>query len=266
MQQYNQPKTLRIAEIRDEGRNLKTYFFDHVLQAQPGQFVMLWVPRVNLKPFGIAYLEEKRFGVTVSKVGPTTEALFEKRKGDWLGFTGPYGTSFAPGDARRVVLVGGGYGAATLAPLADQASTAGKQTHFIVGAKEGSRVLYENRYKNSPVQFHMATNDGSKGIQGRVTDVLERLVDEGTVDYIAACGPEGMLHTIATYAEKQHIRCEVSIERYMKCGFGICGACSLDGAGERVCTEGTVFAAAHALKFSEFGQYHRTRSGKKIPL
>ncbi|MFA6511784.1 MAG: dihydroorotate dehydrogenase electron transfer subunit [Patescibacteria group bacterium] len=266
MKRYDQPKTLKIAEIRDEGRNLKTFFFAHPIESQPGQFIMLWIPGVNLKPFGVAYHEPERFGITVSMVGPTTEALFKKKKGDWLGFTGPYGTSFQPNNAQHLVLVGGGYGAAILAPLADKAAAEGATVDFIVGAHEGDRILYEQRYAKSSVNFYVTTNDGSRGEKGRATNILERLVDAGGVDYITTCGPERMLHAIATFAEEKNIRCEVSVERYMKCGFGVCGACALDGTGERVCVEGTVFPAKRALAFSEFGQYHRARSGKKIGL
>lgn len=266
MQQYNQPRTLPIVEIRDEAEDLKTYLFAHTLDALPGQFVMLWIPRVNLKPFGIAYLEKGQFGITVSRVGPATEALFKKKTGDFLGFTGPYGQPFKAGAAEHLVLVGGGYGAATIAPLADSAAASGKTVDLIVGARTGERLLYQRRYAGSGVRYHAVTDDGSVGEKGRVTNVLEKLLTDGTVDYIAACGPERMLKSVAEMAQKARIPAEVSIERYMKCGFGVCGACCMDGSGERICVEGTVFPAEHALNFNEFGAYHRARSGRKIVL
>ncbi|MBI3963969.1 MAG: dihydroorotate dehydrogenase electron transfer subunit [Candidatus Kerfeldbacteria bacterium] len=266
-ERFHQPVVLKLAEVRDEAEDIRTFFFDHPLQAAPGQFMMLWLPGVDLKPFGIAYLSADRFGLTVAKVGPYTEKLFAVTAGGYLGVVGPYGTTFNTGTAKRIVLVGGGYGSATVAPLADAAASAGTAVDFIVGARTAQRLLYQGRYqKNAAVRFHAVTDDGSAGTKGRTTDVLQKLIAEGDVAYIAACGPEKMLHAIAEMAVEAKIPCEVSIERYMKCGFGVCGACCMDTTGERVCVEGTVMSAEHALTLTEFGAYHRARSGRKMPL
>lgn len=265
-ERFHQPLVLKLADVREEAEDIRTFFFDHHLEAMPGQFVMLWLPGVDLKPFGVAYLTPDRFGLTVSKVGPYTTKLFDVAVGGYLGIAGPYGTAFTFDTAKHLVVVGGGYGAATVAPLADAAAAAGKAVDFIVGARTAALLLYQKRYHASSIRFHAVTDDGSAGTKGRTTDVLQNLISAGGVDSIAACGPEKMLRAVAEMSVAAHIPCEVSIERYMKCGFGVCGACCVDGTGERVCVEGTVFDAAHALTLTEFGAYHRARSGRRMPL
>ena len=78
-------------------------------------------------------------------------------------------------------------------------------------------------------------------------------------DCVYACGPEKMLKAVADFCKEKKLRCQVSLERYMKCGFGICGSCDING--KLVCKDGPVFEGEEVLSFGEFGKNHRDASG-----
>lgn len=260
----DQPLILPIIRVRDEAEGVKTYYFSHRLNSQPGQFVMLWIPGVNEKPFSIAYDTGEEFGLAIAKVGPSTEKLFECNAGDRVGIRGPYGRPFTEvKGAREVMMVGGGYGTAPLATLVEQLVSKGVKARFINGARTESKLLFRDRLAQLDAEIYYTTDDGSLGEKGRVTLPLERLLKTGTIDFIYACGPEPMEKAIFDLAEKYNVSSQISIERYMKCGYGICGACAVDGTGQPMCLEGPVVTNEQARMIQEFGAHHRKGSGRK---
>jgi dihydroorotate dehydrogenase electron transfer subunit len=112
----------------------------------------------------------------------------------------------------------------------------------------------------------IATDDGSDGIQGTALDAATFLLDIDT-RYAAcfACGPEAMLFSLAELIVKYKIPLQVSLERYMKCGVGLCGHCIINEQGARVCLEGPVFNIKN-LEDSDFGRLKRDSTGKHQPL
>jgi dihydroorotate dehydrogenase electron transfer subunit len=258
------PKTLPIKNIIDEAENIKTFIFEHNLNAKPGQFVNLWIPEVDEKPFSIAFSDEKEFWLTIAKVGPATEKLFEKKIGDYLGVRGPYGTSFTAKPKTKIALIGGGYGTAPLYFFGLEAKKIDCEVYFITGARHKSLLTYVNKAKNAGFNTLVATNDGSEGLQGFTTHVLENLLKETKIDSIHTCGPELMEKALLEIAEKNNIPIEISVERYMKCGFGICGQCVVDNLGIPLCKQGPVLSGEKVRKISEFGVYHRDKNGKKV--
>ena len=100
-----QPTSLPIKKITQETDNIKTFYFDHTLNSKPGQFVLLWIPGVDQKPFGVSYQTGTEFAVTVSKVGPFTEKLFTFKEGDLVGVQGPYGTNFKFDEAENIAII-----------------------------------------------------------------------------------------------------------------------------------------------------------------
>ena len=145
-----QPIIMPIIDIIDEAQDIKTFKFDGKIDAKPGQFVLLWIPRVNLKPFGVSRQDDNSFSVTVSKIGDFTKELFEKKIGDKIGVQGPYGNPFEI-DKKNVVLVGGGYGAAPLAFLADELEKKNSKITFIIGTRTKICFIYESKFKNSNI-------------------------------------------------------------------------------------------------------------------
>ena len=260
-----QPQMLRIKKIVDEAKDLKSFVFNHDLKAKPGQFIIAWIPRVDEKPFGVAFQNRNKFAITVSAVGSFTKKMHKLKVGDYIGIRGPYGNGFKI-EGRHIVLVAGGYGAAPLAFLADEAAKRNIHVDFIVGARTKELLPYLERMKRAGITTHVCTDDGSFGVKGFTTDVLKKLLDEGNVDKVYTCGPEIMMKFVIQLCDEHYVPCEVSLERYMKCGFGICGQCAVDPTGWCVCKDGPVFTKKQVKQITEFASYKRDASGKKVKL
>ena len=260
------PELVRITKIIDEAEGIKSIFLEKKIDARPGQFVMAWIPQMDEKPFAIGYLENESFGLTVAVVGPFSKKFCNMKPGDKIGFRGPYGTHYNLGDAKKIVMVGGGYGTASLALLGEVAVKRGIQVTFITGARTKNKLIYEDRIKKLNAKNIITTDDGTYGIKGRTTDALEDLLNKEKADKVFACGPELMLKKVTEICINQGIKGEVSIERYFKCGYGLCGHCCVDPLGIRACTEGPVIDVELAQQLTEFGNYHRLKSSRKEKL
>ncbi|MBI3336892.1 dihydroorotate dehydrogenase electron transfer subunit [Candidatus Peregrinibacteria bacterium] len=266
------PTTYRIKEIRQETPMVKTFTFDGSLGAKPGQFVMVWLPGVDEIPMSVAFDDGAHTRITFFAVGGMTEILAEAKVGDLVGLRGPFGTRYTwdPGD--HIVLVAGGYGAAPMYFVASQAVTHGCTLEAIIGARSKEHLLYVKELESLPhVSVHLSTDDGSMGFKGYNTNILDKLLNvtqdaetqDPPVDKVFSCGPEMMLKSVLTICDKYNVPCQLSLERYMKCGFGICGNCTVDPLGVRLCTDGPVVKGEVCRKIAEFGVYHRDDLGKK---
>ena len=256
-------KMIRIKKIIKEAKGIKSFVFEHKLDAKPGQFIILWIPRLDEKPFGISYQDNKKFAITVSSVGAFTEKLCKMKEGDLVGIKGPYGNPFTI-EGKRIALVAGGYGAGPIAFLADEAVKQRKKVYLIIGARNKDYLLYLDRFKNSKVKLLACTDDGSYGEKGFTTDLLGKMIKK--IDKVYACGPEIMMKYVLKLAEANNTDAEFSLERYMKCGQGLCGQCCVDETGWRVCKEGPVFNKKQIKQIKEFANYKREKSGKKVKL
>ena len=262
MSHFEFPVTTPISRVIEEAKDIKSFIFSHRLEARPGQFVMVWLPGVDAKPIAVSYQDEKSFGVTISAVGGWSSKVCSLKKGDLLGIMGPYGNSFKL-EGKSAVMVGGGYGSASLMLLAEEALKKNVRTTFIIGARNEDFLIYRDRVKKMEMKSLFTTDDGSFGQKRHATDALEEILKSEKPSKAFAVGPELMERKFAEICKENGVRCEVSIERYMKCGFGTCGACCTDGEGKRVCVEGTVLSGEEALKMKEFGKYHRDGSATK---
>lgn len=271
------PKTYRIKEVKQETEMVRTYTFDGSLSAKAGQFVMVWLPGVDEVPMSVAEDDGAETKITFFAVGETTEALFQRGVGDLVGLRGPFGTSYEWKPGQHNVLVAGGYGAAPMFFLAKETVGHGCTLEVIIGARGKEHLLYVAEMETLPhVSLHLATNDGSAGYKGFNTEILEKLLsmcpidpkkrtkeDCSPVDQVFACGPEMMLRRVMEICAAHKVPCQLSMERYMKCGFGLCGNCTVDPLGIPLCIEGPVVKGEVAQKISEFGKYHRDSLGEK---
>lgn len=239
--------------------------FEYDLKAKPGQFVIVCIPRIDEKPFGVSYQDNKKFAITVSAVGDFTNKMCKMKAGDLVGIKGPFGNPFSL-VGKRIALVAGGYGIAPLAFLADEAIKQKKKVYFIVGARNKDYLLYLKRFENSKVKMMICTDDGSYGEKGFTTDLLNNLIKKKKIDKIYSVGPEIMMKYVLKLAEANNIDAEFSLERFMKCGQGLCGQCCVDDTGWRVCVEGPVFNKEQIKQIKEFANYKREKSGKKVKL
>lgn len=261
------PKTVKILEVIQENSQVKTFVLDHSVGAQPGQFVNVWIPRLDEKPFSVALDDGKQLHIAIAAVGPFSKAMHELKAGDTVGVRGPFGTTFSCEEGEHLAFLAGGYGAAPLYNFAVEASKKGCTVDFIVGARSENLLLYTDRIKAlDGVTLHIATDDGSVGHHGYNTQVLEKVVAEGKVDCIYTVGPEIMMMKAGEMAEREGIKAQISVERYMKCGFGICGNCVVDGLGVPTCISGPVMWREDVKKIEGFGKYHRDHLGKKHNL
>ena len=259
------PQTVRIERLIDEAEGIRTIFLPYQGEVKPGQFVMLWLPGVDAKPVGVSYYESGLIGCTVCAVGPWSKQVCACQAGDLLGILGPYGNSFEL-KGSSAVLAAGGYGAATLMLLAEEACRRKIKTSLIIGARSKNSLLYRERVKGLSLEAIFATDDGSFGERGFVTEVLQRKLDSEKVSAVYICGPELMEKRAAEICRDAGVVSQISLERHMKCGFGVCGACCIDHSGKRVCVEGTVFSGEELLETHEFGRYHRDSSAAKLPF
>ena len=257
-----QPTIVKICDIWEESPGVKTFFFKLNLNFEPGQFVMVWIPLLDEKPFTVSYIQDDLVGISVLKRGGFTTALHSKKAGDILGIRGPYGRGFDLKPDSNLCIVGGGIGMASLATLVDRLNCfAGKSlgnVTIIQGARTSAEILYKKRFRD----MKLCTDDGTEGSQGTTVDLLREMLGKQRFVKLYACGPEGMLYKIDRLCKGHGIECEVSLERYMKCGFGVCGQC--DCSGQRVCIDGPVFNSEELDRMEDFGKTIITKTGERI--
>ncbi len=247
-------RVVEIEEIKVETPTIKTFFFHDESEPKPGQFYMIWLPGVDEFPMSISYTGELK-GFTVRRVGAGTTRMHSLSPGDKLWIRGPYGRGFEPINGYALI-VGGGSGMATLAPLAEI-----QDGDIIIAARTRDELLFTDRFRDRNVE--VATDDGSAGFKGFATELAESMMNERDYDAIFTCGPEIMMRKLIDMAKERNIAIQASLERLMKCGIGICDSCSINGY--RVCVDGPVFSK-ELFEMDELGRYHRDRSGRKVPL
>lgn len=249
------PRVVRITRIVEENPGVKTFFLEAEIDANPGQFLMVWLPGADEKPISVSYA--KPLGITVRKVGKFTEKLLGSKPGDLIGIRGAYGNGFSTGKKNPVV-VGGGIGVPPIAILAERINPI-----TIVGARTKDDLLFVKRLEKCSKRVMVMTDDGSAGKKGFVTEPLEEVLSSGKIGQVYACGPEKMLVKCLEIANRHNVPIELSLERYMKCGIGICGNCVLGES--RICRDGPVYTGEQ-LEGTEFGKSKLDRSGTMIPI
>ncbi|MCP4251867.1 MAG: dihydroorotate dehydrogenase electron transfer subunit [Candidatus Scalindua sp.] len=260
---FDQPVMMKIDKIIDESNGTKSFMFRHKLDYNPGQFIMVWLPGVDEKPFAVSYLSDDFFGITVLERGKFTKLLHTMEPGDQLGIRGPFGHGYSfPDNIKNgngsVCVIGGGCGMASVTVLIERLQD--NNPTILMGASTSTSLFFKNRFKD----ITLFTDDGSEGIKGYPTDTLEGLHNKHGYDVIYTCGPEIMMSKVFDFCKKHEIQFEASLERYMKCGIGVCGQCVCDG--QMVCKDGPVFDLEALSNMSDFGKYSLLKSGKKVSL
>jgi dihydroorotate dehydrogenase electron transfer subunit len=263
----NIPILHKIEEVKAENEEVKTFKFyspEIAKESIPGQFVMVWNPGVDEIPISIADASpEGEVEVAIADVGDCTHSLHQKHVGDLVGLRGPYGKGFTL-HGERICTVAGGYGAAPLKFAAKEAKELDKHVVVLEGARSSAELLYVREFLGLGCNVRVATEDGSKGYKGLVTELLEEILASGEkFEQVLTCGPELMMERVCEITRRKRISTQVSVERIVKCGCGACGSCDL--GGYRVCKDGPVFDAEE-LERTEFGKWKREKSGKRIAI
>ena len=224
----------------------------------PGQFVHVKVPGLEAsalrRPFSVFDACDGQVTVMYKIVGRGTEALAQAKPGDAVSVLGPLGRGFPVACSGVPLLVGGGYGVAPLHFLAKRQVAAGLKPILFVGGRTKDDLLALDRFAALGVDVRTATNDGSAGAKGFVTepldDALIELRQKGEAFELFTCGPDGLLKAVAMRATGAGVPGWISMDRHMVCGVGACFACiqkirlpNGEEANARCCVNGPVFKA-----------------------
>jgi len=231
---------------------------------KPGQFVVLRVHDKGERiPLTIVNSDEKRGSITLifQVVGKTTKLLSKLNEGDYImNIAGPLGKPTEIEHYGTVVLVGGGVGAAEIYPEAKAFKAAGNYVIGIVGARTANLLILENELRQVCDEFYIATDDGSKGHHGFVSDVLKQLIDKGVkIDLVYAVGPTIMMKVISNLTKPYGIKTLVSLNPIMLDATGMCGVCRVKVGGEIkfACVDGPEFDG-HLVDFDLLMARQRT--------
>ncbi len=260
----NHPTIVTVEEVIDETPTVRTLVFsDRVMaKALPGQFAMVWVPGVGELPMSVMTAKVSgKAAFTIRRHGIASSGLFHTGVGGQIGVRGPYGNSFDL-KSGRILLVGGGTGLVPMMRLLTAVRPEDDIT-VLIGARSKDEVFFdglaEGLLPENPHRVIVTTDDGSCGVRGLVTDLVEEMVGRTRYDGVYVCGPELMMYKTVRSAHSRGIFVQASLERMMKCGVGICGSCCI--GEDLVCKDGTVFDGEHLMANAEFGHAYRNKSG-----
>ncbi len=218
-----------------------------------GRFVNIYCEGKTLRrPISICEIDKENGTITlVFEVrGEGTKWLSERKAGDELDILGPLGNGFFPEKDKRAIFVGGGIGCP---PMLGAAEDYGENAEVILGFRSQKQMILLEDFKRVAKDVSVATNDGSYGVKGFVTDILKEKLAENKDAIVYACGPMPMLKGIAALCEEQQVKCYISLEERMGCGIGACLACACeihDKTGTHVlhvCKNGPVFDASEVV-------------------
>ncbi len=231
--------------------------------AQPGHFVIVQHGQDGERiPLTVADFDRERGTVTlvIQAVGKTTRALRVLKEGDFLdAFAGPLGTPSHIERRRKIVVVGGGLGVAPVFPQLRRYKELGATTLSILGFRNKDLVFWEDKFRRYSDEVHLATDDGSVGTKGLVTDVLARLLAEHKdIEEVVAIGPVVMMKACVAVTKPLGVRTMVSLNPVMVDGTGMCGGCRVTVGGEMkfACVDGPDFDGA-LVDFDEMSGRNR---------
>jgi len=211
--------------------------FDRKINIQAGEFVFLWIPGVGEKPFSA--LADDPFSLAVIDVGKFTHALMELEAGTEVYVRGPHGIPVSPPEGAKIMAVAGGTGLAAVYQLARDFGNA----QIFTGARTANRHYYLEECQKV-AEVHIATDDGSLGYKGFVTELLReqlQAMSQAERDNLVFynCGPAPMVHAAAAVQREfcRDDQIHSAIDYLTKCGVGICGACATPD-GRRICVDG----------------------------
>ena len=262
-------KPFRIKKIQKLDKDLRIFSFNKSFKAQPGQFIFLNI-NGREKPFSLASVNP--LILAIRKVGNFTSQVFKLKEKDKVLIRGPYGKPFPVTAAKRghkllkrekSYLICGGTGTAPLYFLAQKL----KEPTIFLASRTRRQLLFKKEFKKLGETI-LITEDGSEGEKGRVTEILEKYLKKArprrTIFY--NCGPELMMEK-AMEIERRYTtgdRIFASIERYAKCGIGLCGHCAINSY--RSCVDGPVFDFNSLSQLSHFAKFKRDKTGRLVKI
>ena len=256
-------ETTQVDRFEEEARvllneNVGPRLYEIVLEApvtaqavQPGQFIHMLIPgyeaHILRRPFSVykADIEKGTITVLYQTVGAGTQFMTTIEPGAMFNIMGTMGHGWQAVDG-KVLIVGGGVGAAPLFLFAESLAKAGHPFNVVLGAQTESMLTTRESYAellgHEPI---IATDDGSLGHHGFCTDPVREALATGEYTAVYCCGPTPLMHAVATIADEAGVDCWISMEKRMACGIGACLSCVVDTVDgkRRSCVDGPVFNA-----------------------
>ncbi|MEX2754356.1 MAG: dihydroorotate dehydrogenase electron transfer subunit [Candidatus Sigynarchaeota archaeon] len=269
----NKPVPVKILEkIAETTRIFTLKFAVPGVQPTPGQFFMIWVPGVDEIPMSVSSIDNENgiYEISVAAVGDATKALCAKNAGDLIGVRGPYGNGFnTETNSNDICIIGGGVGMAAVKPVISELAKSDKNIIVINAARTEGDLLYHAYFKKHFITgktYFTSTDDGTCGEKCFGHELLVNLLEKqhAKLERVYTCGPELMMYQVFMACKKHGIELEASLERMMRCGNGLCGLCAMDPSGFLVCKDGPVFSTDQLGTLTEFGNYTRDFTGKKV--
>jgi ferredoxin--NADP+ reductase len=228
-------------------------------KAKPGQFVILQADEKGERiPLTMADTDPDKGTITIiyMVIGKSTSRFRDLKVGDeYFALIGPLGKPTHIEKTGKVVCVGGGTGIAVLHPITRALKAAGNDVTTILGARSYDLLIMEEKMRAASHQFHICTDDGSKGHHGFVTDVLKDVLEKEDISLVVAIGPIPMMKFCSMITKEKNVKTLVSLNPIMVDGTGMCGCCrvSIGDKTKFACVDGPEFDA-HKVDFDELGK------------
>lgn len=247
-------KILQTEQLAEDVFRLTALAPDIANLAKPGQFVMVKTTGTHdpllRRPFSIHQATSGGWVQILFKaLGKGTRSLAAMQAGGTLDMIGPLGKGFFT-MAKNTCIIGGGMGIAPMLFLTGKLLQQEKlpNIRLLLGARNKNELYIANEFTEMGITPHIATDDGSEGHHGLVTDLLEETLAEKTAWAVYACGPHPMLKAVAGICKKRGRPCQVSLETMMACGLAACLGCTVTSSNQEqpylhVCKDGPVFEA-----------------------
>lgn len=244
----NKVRIISNQRLRDDYWHLEFESGEIAKNALPGQFVNLKVSAdqspLLRRPISIHQVKGNKVKLFYEVLGPGTQILSTRKPGESLDLIGPLGNGFSYSKLKKNlkpknILVAGGMGVAPLVFLAQKLD----RPLVVIGARVKAQILCVAEFKALGCRMELATDDGSIGFKGKVTDLLNIILAQDKAAHIFACGPALMLQAVSRVASDHQINAQLSLESHMACGVGACLGCvvSTKSGYRRVCKDGPVF-------------------------
>lgn len=224
---------------------------------KPGQFVHIRVGDTLQpffrRPFSV-YRSKKYVEIFYEVVGPGTQMLADKVKGDELDILGPLGTPFVLPSKKinQVVMIAGGIGIAPMLALSDALAKKKIELILLYGGRTGDHVYAMKEFKANGVKVHVATDDGSRGVKGRVSNLFNKIDPNPETTLLYTCGPNPMMKAVQDFAHQHGLKGQAACEEIMACALGACLGCSIPTTEgyQTVCYDGPCFDL-ETIKFDQ---------------
>ncbi len=256
-------KILKKRILADDVKEFEVEAAQIARQRKAGQFVIVRPTETGERiPLTIADADPEKGTITLifQEVGKTTMLMGTFEEGDSiLDVVGPLGRPTHIEKFGTVVCMGGGIGVAPMHPIAKAMKEAGNRVIAIIGARTEKLLIMQNRMKKASDELLISTDDGSFGVHGFVTDILQSLIDKGEkIDLVVAIGPVPMMAASCKLTGKYNLPTVVSLNPIMVDGTGMCGACRVTVGGKTrfVCVDGPEFDG-HEVDFTELVKRQR---------